>query len=73
MRNLAHTDPALQSVTLELVTDSREYTSLEQQIERAYWELQAAQAHLQALLTLKQCEDWEAAQALNDLDPFSIH
>ena len=73
MSNLAHTDPALQSVTLELVTDSSEYTSLEQQIERAYWELQAAQAHLQALLTLKQCEDWEAAQAFNDLDPYPLH
>lgn len=71
MSNLAHPAPARQNAGFEIVTQSK--SRLDQQIERAYWELQAAQAHLDDLLTLKQCEAWEAAQTLNDLDPFTTH
>lgn len=38
------------------------------QLDRAYWEYEQAQAHLKELLALKQCEEWENAQALMELE-----
>jgi len=73
MSNLAQLKPLLQSTAFEPVTSSNEETDLEQQIERAFWELKRAEAHLQDLLTLRQCLYWEKAQALMNLDPFPLH
>lgn len=42
--------------------------TLRDQLDRAYWEYKQAQAHLKELLALKQCEEWENAQALMELE-----
>lgn len=42
--------------------------TLQEQIERAYWEYEQAQAYLKELLALKQCNEWENAQALMELE-----